>query len=165
MPRPSAIIEPQVGSSVEIDRLTKDQDRLDDDSDPHFQRKQDEDRRRDIGQHFAQHDAHGSVAGDLGAIDIVHPPLLHRLGRRDAAEPRPVDDGDRDNDRRKTRAHDRDKQDRKQHGRKGHPDVDETRNDAIGPAAEEAGGESESEPNAQAAVLATMATIKAGRVA
>ena len=69
--------------------------------------------------------------------------LGHGLGAHHAAEPRPVDDDDGDDHRMQPGADHGDEQDREQHRRKRHPDIDEARHDGVDPAAEKAGEQTE----------------------
>ena len=112
------------------------QDRLDDDRDAHLEAHERHERRDHIGQDLAHEDMEGRKADGARGGHIVSLRLRHRLGAHDAAEARPVDDGDRGDDRSDARAEDGDEQDRQQDRRKRHPDVDEARNRAVDPAAD-----------------------------
>ena len=99
---------------------------------------------RDVRQDLPQEDAPATCAEDHGRVDIVHFRLLQRLRSHHPAEPCPVDDDDGDDDRGEPGADHRHQKDRQEHRRKRHPDVDETRDCRIDPAAEIAGGKTES---------------------
>ena len=140
--RPSAIMPPQVGVSDETERPTKDRiastmtampiSRLTSANRP--------------GRHWAgspHQDMEPRKADGARGGDVVGLRLRHGFGAHDAAEARPVDDGDRRDDRSDAGAEHGDQQDREQHRRKGHPDFDEPRDHAVDPAAIPAGEQPE----------------------
>ena len=126
---------PQVGSSVEIERFTKERIASTITAIPISS-----DRSATIvGSTFGSTSFRRIVASEKPAMralsTIIHAALTERLGAHDAAEADPVDRHDGDDDGVEPGAEHRDEQDGEKHRRERHPDIDDPRHDLVEPAA------------------------------
>ena len=132
MVRPSAIMPPQVGSSVEMERLTKERIASTMTAMPISQRRAA--RRSPAIRWAALPSREWRPRRSRRRGRCRHSPCalwLQRLGAHHPAEPDPVDDDDGDDHRMQAGSEHRHQQDAEKDRREGHPDIDDARHDLV----------------------------------
>src|SRR5579864_6751930 len=111
---PAFLDEAAPGGSVRGDAQSHEaQDRLDDDGDAHLEREEHEERRHQVGQNLAPENAPAVEPDSDGGGDVILLALHQHLGANDAAEARPINDDDGEDDGLQSCAHDGGEHDRK----------------------------------------------------